>query len=218
MLRGHGYNPRKMLRRLESLPCENMFTGLIEEVGFIVGTEVGENGGFIRIRAQHVMSDLKDGDSIAVNGVCLTAVKLMPDSFGADISRETLQRTTINDLRSGSPVNLERAATPTTRLGGHFVQGHVDGRGMFLSSEEDGDSLIVKIGFPPELAKYFVEKGSVAIDGISLTIAAMHADHFDIAVIPKTRSSTNIDTHTGPEPVNIEVDVIAKYVERLMAH
>jgi riboflavin synthase len=194
-----------------------VFTGLIEEVGFVVSTEIGENGGFIRVRARSVMSDLKEGDSIAVNGVCLTAVKLLPDSFGADVSPETIQRTTINDLRAGSPVNLERAATPTTRLGGHIVQGHVDGRGTFLSAEEPGDSLIVKIGFPPELAKYFVEKGSVAIDGISLTIAALHEDHFDIAVIPKTSQATNIATHLPGVAVNIEVDVIAKYVERLLA-
>lgn len=195
-----------------------MFTGLIEEVGSVITTELVEgNGGTIRIAARVVTSDLKDGDSIAVNGVCLTAIDVSDGAFSADVSPETLQRTTINDLRAGSPVNLERAATPTTRLGGHLVQGHVDARGTFLSAEEAGDSLIVKIGFPPELARYFVEKGSVAIDGISLTIAALHENHFEIAVIPKTWESTNISTHTGPEPVNIEVDVIAKYVERLMA-
>lgn len=194
-----------------------MFTGLIEEVGFIVDSEIGESGGFIRVRPRgSIMSDLKEGDSIAVNGVCVTAVKLLPDSFGAELSPETIARTTLGDMGGGSCVNLERAATPTTRLGGHFVQGHVDGRGMYLSSEETGDFWTVKIGFPPELAKYFVEKGSVAVDGVSLTIAALYEDHFDIAVIPKTLSSTNIGTHEGPEPVNIEVDVIAKYVERLL--
>ena len=193
-----------------------MFTGLIEEVGSVITAELVEgNGGTIRIAARVVTSDLKDGDSIAVNGVCLTAIDVSSDGFCADVSPETLQRTTINDLRAGSPVNLERAATPTTRLGGHFVQGHVDGRGTFLSTEQTGDFHTVKIGFPPELAKYFVEKGSVAIDGISLTIAALHKDHFDIAVIPKTWESTNISTYTPVAAVNIEADVIAKYVERL---
>jgi riboflavin synthase len=193
-----------------------MFTGLVEEVGSVIGTETGENGGCIRIQARVVTADLKNGDSIAVNGVCLTALDVTKTSFSADVSPETLQRTTTGDLRSGSAVNLERAATPTTRLGGHFVQGHVDGRGTFLSAEQTGDFYTIKISFPPKLAKYFVEKGSVAIDGISLTIASLAADHFDIAVIPKTWEMTNISTHQPGDAVNIEVDVIAKYVERLL--
>jgi riboflavin synthase len=193
-----------------------MFTGLIEEVGSVVGAEAGENGGRIRIRGQIVTSDLKEGDSIAVNGVCITALDVSRDGFLAELSPETLARTTLGDLREGRPVNLERAASPTTRLGGHFVQGHVDGCGTFLSKEDKGDFTTVKIGFPPELAKYFVEKGSVAVDGISLTIAALYDDHFEIAVIPKTVEATNITTHLPGAAVNLEVDVIAKYVERLM--
>lgn len=193
-----------------------MFTGLIEEVGFVAGTQVGENGGTIRINARLVTSDLRDGDSIAVNGVCLTALRVPADGFSADLSPETLARTTLGDIAVERPVNLERAATPTTRLGGHFVQGHVDGRGTFLSADRTGEFQTVRIGFPPELARYFVEKGSVAIDGISLTIAALGKDHFDIAVIPKTSESTNISTHMPGDLVHIEVDVIAKYVERMM--
>jgi len=193
-----------------------VFTGIIEELGTVASIETSAAGSRISIEAGLVTSDIADGDSIAVNGVCLTAVDVSPNSFAADVSPETLQRTTINDLRTGSPVNLERAATPTTRLGGHFVQGHVDGRGTFLSADQHGDFWTVKIGFPPELAKYFVEKGSVAVDGISLTIAAIADDHFDIAVIPKTWTGTNISTHMPADAVNLEADIIAKYVERLL--
>lgn len=194
-----------------------MFTGLIEEVGSVAGSEIGEKGGTIRINASVVTADLKNGDSIAVNGVCLTALKVSFDGFNADLSPETLARTTLGDIDAGRPVNLERAATPTTRLGGHLVQGHVDGRGTLLSQEYTGDFRTVKIGFPTELSRYFVEKGSVAVDGISLTIAALHEDHFEIAIIPKTSEGTNITTHQPGAAVNIEVDLIAKYVERLLS-
>lgn len=194
-----------------------MFTGIIEEVGTVAAVEKLTAGSRITVDARIVTSDIANGDSIAVNGVCLTALDLTKDSFSADVSPETLRRTTMGDLRTGSAVNLERAATPTTRLGGHFVQGHVDGRGTFLSADDAGDFWTVKIGFPPDLARYFVEKGSVAIDGISLTIAALGEDHFDIAVIPKTWTATNISTRKPGDAVNIEVDVIAKYVERLLA-
>ncbi len=193
-----------------------MFTGLIEEVGTVSAIDRGDNGARLTVSARVVMSDLKNGDSIAVNGVCLTALAVTKDTFSAEVSPETLQRTTIDQLRTGSPVNLERAATPTTRLGGHFVQGHIDGRGRFLSAEQTGDFYTVKIGFPPELANYFVEKGSVAIDGISLTIAALRKDHFDIAVIPKTWEMTNLSTLSPGDRVNVEVDVISKYVEKLL--
>jgi riboflavin synthase len=193
-----------------------LFTGLIEELGTVSAIDISPAGARLTVSAKVVMSDLKNGDSIAVNGVCLTALDVTEDSFSADISPETLQRTTISDLRTGSLVNLERPATPTTRLGGHLVQGHVDGRGTFLSAEPTGDFQTVKIGFPPELAKYFVEKGSVAIDGISLTIATLREDQFDIAVIPKTWVGTNISALNPWDAVNLEVDVIAKYVERIL--
>ena len=194
-----------------------MFTGLIEEVGVVAGTEIGEDGGSIRVDARVVTSDLQNGDSIAVNGVCLTAVGVTDNSFSADVSPETLERTTLGRLKAGSPVNLERAATPTTRLGGHLVQGHVDARGTFISAEQEGDFWTVKICFPIELARYFVHKGSVAVDGISLTIAALADDHFDVAIIPKTWQATNLSSlHLG-DAVNLEADVIAKYVERLLS-
>lgn len=193
-----------------------MFTGLIEELGSIDTIEHHDAGASIVISASLVTSDLMNGDSIAVNGVCLTALDVTKGSFRADVSPETLQRTTINDLRSTSRVNLERSVTPATRLGGHIVQGHVDGRGTFSSAERQGDFWTVRIGFPPDLAKYFVHKGSVAVEGISLTIASLDKDSFDIAVIPKTLELTNLSTLEPGDAVNLEVDVIAKYVERMM--
>ena len=193
-----------------------MFTGLIEELGSIESVARSEAGARITIGASLVTSDIANGDSIAVNGVCLTAVDVSLALFAADVSPETLDRTTLGDLTPGSPVNLERAATPATRLGGHIVQGHVDGRGTFLSAESQGDFWTVRIGFPPDLARYFVHKGSVAVEGISLTIAALAEDHFDIAVIPKTWEMTNLSSLKPSDAVNLEADVIAKYVERMM--
>ncbi|MFN0277127.1 MAG: riboflavin synthase [Pyrinomonadaceae bacterium] len=193
-----------------------MFTGIIEELGKIDSIGRSDMGAKIVVAASLVTSDIKNGDSIAVNGVCLTAVDVSPTSFAADISPETLNRTTLGNLNPGSPVNLERAVTPTTRLGGHIVQGHVDGRGTFFSAESHGDFYTVKIGFPPELARYFVRKGSVTVEGISLTIAAMVEDHFEIAVIPKTWEMTNLPSLIPNDAVNLEADIIAKYVERLM--
>jgi riboflavin synthase len=152
-----------------------------------------------------------------VNGVCLTALNVTGDSFAADVSPETLDRSTLGSLTAGSPVNLERAVTPQTRLGGHIVQGHVDGRGTYAGAKDEGDFWTVTIGFPPELARYFVEKGSVSVEGISLTIARLLADSFDIAVIPKTWSVTNLSSLKPGDAVNLEVDVIAKYVERIMS-
>jgi riboflavin synthase len=193
-----------------------MFTGIIEELGTIESAPTGEAGGRISILATLVTSDLTDGASISVNGVCLTAVDVSTASFGADVSPETLDRTTLGALRNGSPVNLERAMLPTTRLGGHIVQGHVDGRGTFVSATAEGAFWTVTIGFPPELARYFVHKGSVTVEGVSLTIAALAEDRFKIAVIPKTWEMTNFSSLAQGDLVNIEADVIAKYVERMM--
>lgn len=193
-----------------------MFTGLIEELGKVTSIDASDNGARLSVSASLVTSDISDGDSIAVNGVCLTAVDVTSKTFAADVSPETLQRTTINDLRAGSPVNLERSATLTTRLGGHLVQGHVDGRGTFVSAVDQGEFHTVTIGFPAALGRYFVEKGSVAVDGISLTIAALRETEFDIAVIPKTWEMTNLSSHSPGDPVNLEVDIIAKYVERML--
>jgi len=194
-----------------------MFTGIIEELGTVASLELREDGERLRISARVVTSDAKEGDSIAVNGVCLTALEVSSDGFSADVSLETLDRSTLGSLESGSRINLERAVTPSTRLGGHIVQGHVDGRGEFISAEQNGEFYTVRIGFPAELARYFVFKGSVAVEGISLTISALADKHFDIAVIPKTWELTNFSTLSPGDAVNLEVDVIAKYVERMMS-
>lgn len=193
-----------------------MFTGLIEELGTIAAIEPLREGRRIQIAAELTTSDLGDGDSIAVNGVCLTALDVRATGFSADVSPETLERTTISSLYTGSRVNLERSVTPSTRLGGHIVQGHVDGRGKFVSAISHGDFWTVTISFSLELARYLVHKGSIAVEGISLTIAALHEDQFDIAVIPKTWDTTNLATLKPDDDVNLEVDVIAKYVERMM--
>jgi riboflavin synthase len=194
-----------------------VFTGIIEELGRIASFEKLEQGMRLNIACSVVLADTKDGDSIAVNGVCLTALNVSTDSFSADLSPETLDRSTLGQLTVGSSVNLERAVTPQTRLGGHIVQGHVDVRGTFLGARDEGDFWTVRIGFPDEVSRYLVEKGSIAVEGISLTIAALKDDHFEIAVIPKTWSVTNLSALEPGDTVNLEVDVIAKYVERMMA-
>jgi len=194
-----------------------VFTGIIEELGRIASLEKLEQGMRLNIACATVLSDTKDGDSIAVNGVCLTALNVVDGSFSADLSPETLDRSTLGRLDVGSPVNLERPVTPQTRLGGHIVQGHVDARGTFLEAIDEGDFWTVRIGFPPEISRYMVEKGSVAVEGISLTIAHLNDNNFDIAIIPKTWTVTNLSTLKPGDPVNLEVDVIAKYVERMMA-
>jgi len=193
-----------------------LFTGIIEELGNVSAVEMtGENARVI-VSARLVTQGTHNGDSISVNGVCLTALDVGLDSFAADVSKETLDRSTLGSLKVGSPVNLERAVMPTTRLGGHIVQGHVDGRGAFLSAVQSGDFWTVSIGFPQEISKYLVYKGSVSIEGISLTIAALAESHFEIAVIPKTWELTNLSSLSPGDAVNLEVDVIAKYVERMM--
>ena len=193
-----------------------MFTGIIEELGTVQSVEErGENARIV-IGAGIVTEGTNHGDSIAVNGVCLTALDVRPDSFAADVSRETLQRSTLGELKPGTRVNLERAVTPATRLGGHMVQGHVDARGRLVSVEDHGESWTFRIGFPNEIARYLVFKGSVAVEGISLTIAALADDYFEVAIIPKTWEMTNLSHLKPGDGVNLEVDVIGKYVERLL--
>src|SRR5882724_11196462 len=194
-----------------------MFTGIIEELGRVREIEKRGEDARIMIEAHTVTEGSRDGDSIAVNGVCLTALDVNPDSFAADVSKETLFRSTLGNLKAGSPVNLERAVTPTTRLGGHIVQGHVDARGRFLKADSLGESWTVRIAYPPEMARYLVFKGSVAVEGISLTIAGLTDEYFEIAVIPKTWEVTNF-SHLAPgAEVNLEADIIGKYVERILA-
>lgn len=195
-----------------------MFTGIIEELGSIVSIEIVGDNASLTVRCVTVIEGTAQGDSIAVNGVCLTAMDITAESLRFDVSHETLDRSTLGSLKAGSLVNLERAVTPATRLGGHIVQGHVDGRGTFISAVEEGDFRTVRIGFPPEFARYLVFKGSVAVEGISLTVASLADGHFEIAVIPKTWEATNLSTLTPGDAVNLEADVIAKYVERMLAY
>jgi riboflavin synthase len=195
----------------------SVFTGIIEELGRIAAVEKRDAGARITVAADIVTSDIANGDSIAVNGVCLTAIDVSSTSFAADVSPETLDKTTLSNLTVDAPVNLERAMLPTTRFSGHIVQGHVDATGTFISATQTGDFYTVKIGFPDELARYLVHKGSVAVEGISLTIAALDKTSFDIAVIPKTWGATNLSHLTPASSVNLETDIIAKYIERMTA-
>lgn len=193
-----------------------MFTGIIEELGRVRNVAPRGEGVRLIIEARRVTEGTSEGDSIAVNGVCLTALEVRGDSFAADGSRETLQRSTLGQLRVGSVVNLERAVTPATRLGGHIVQGHVDGRGTFLGAEDHGGSWTMRLAYPPELARYLVFKGSVTVEGISLTVAGLTAETFEVALIPKTWQMTNLSHLRSGAAVNLEADIIAKYVERMM--
>jgi riboflavin synthase len=189
-----------------------MFTGIVEELGSVV-----EAGSRLRIRCALVREDLTAGASIAVNGVCLTAIDLEPDSFAADLSPETLRRSNLGDLVAGSRVNLERPVTPVTRLSGHIVQGHVDATGVLESLEELGSgNYWLKVRIPAELDRYLVEKGSIAIDGISLTIAAMDGEVIGVTIIPHTFQSTSLGSACPGARLNIEVDLIAKHIEKLM--
>jgi len=193
-----------------------MFTGIIEELGKISLLEKRTDGAKVKISAQAVTKDSIEGDSISVNGVCLTAIDIKSDSFAADVSNETLNRSTLGKLSVGAKVNLERAVTPTTRLGGHIVQGHVDATGTFLQAVQSGDFWTVRVGFPKDIAKYLIYKGSISVEGISLTIADLKDDYFEIAVIPKTWELTNLHALQNGDTVNLEVDMIAKYIERIM--
>ena len=193
-----------------------MFTGIIEELGRVESVEQRGDGVRITIGAKIATDGTKEGDSISVNGVCLTALDVRGGTFAADGSRETLQRSTLGSLRAGSVVNLERAVTPQTRLGGHIVQGHVDARGQFVSATDLGGSWTVRIKYPTEMARYLVFKGSVAVEGISLTISELTDEYFEIAVIPKTWQVTNFSHLRPGDAVNLEADIIAKYVERIL--
>jgi riboflavin synthase len=193
-----------------------MFTGIIEELGTIRRMTSSPKGARVEVTAGTILSDARLGDSIAVNGVCLTVVDQGPDWFAADVSEETLRRTSLKQMRIGTRVNLERPLTPASRLGGHIVQGHVDGVGEFVEARPSGDGWVVRVRFPKDLGRYIVEKGSIAVDGISLTVASLGDDYFEIAIIPHTWKMTNLGSLDRGAAVNLEVDVIAKYVERMM--
>ncbi|MDT7738031.1 MAG: riboflavin synthase [Mycobacterium sp.] len=196
-----------------------MFTGIVEELGEVVGKDdLGDSARFT-IQGPVVTADAGHGDSIAVNGVCLTVVEVLPGGqFTADVMGETLSRSSLSRLAAGSPVNLERAAALNSRLGGHIVQGHVDGTGQIVARSPAEHWEVVRIGLPVELARYVVEKGSITVDGISLTVSGLGDDWFEVSLIPTTRELTTLGQAPPGTPVNLEVDVIAKYVERLLAH
>ena len=197
-----------------------MFTGIVEELGTIVAADETAAGSDRAVRlvieGPLVSNDVAVGDSIAVSGVCLTVVESASGRFSADVMRETLTRSTLGSARAGTPVNLERAVTLQTRLGGHLVQGHVDGTGTVVSREHTPEWDVVEISIPPALARYVVEKGSIAVDGVSLTIAAVGAQSFTVSLIPTTLKRTTLGDKAVGAAVNLEVDVMAKYAERLL--
>lgn len=195
-----------------------MFTGIIEEVGTIAAVEPRDAGARLRVACRVALEGSRTGDSIAVNGVCLTAVDLTGDSFAADLAPETLRRSNLGDLRPGSLVNLERPLLPTSRLSGHIVQGHVDGTGELLLLDALGDdNWWLRVRVPEDLLPYLVFKGSISLDGISLTIAALEGDVVSATIIPHTYESTSLRGRRPGDRLNIEADVIAKHVERLVA-
>lgn len=195
----------------------DVFTGIVEELGEVVGKE--DLGEFARlvIRGPVVTADAGHGDSISVNGVCLTVVDVLPDgAFSADVMGETLNRSSLRGIGVGSVVNLERAAAVNSRLGGHIVQGHVDGTGHVIARTPSEHWEVVRIALPTALSRYVVEKGSITVDGVSLTVSALGHDWFEVSLIPTTLEATTLgQAHVGTH-VNLEVDIIAKYVERLM--
>jgi riboflavin synthase len=198
-----------------------MFTGIVEELGAVTGRDGLADAARLTIRGPVVTADAGHGDSIAVNGVCLTVVELLADGqFTADVMAETLDRSNLGELRVGSSVNLERAAALNSRLGGHIVQGHVDGTGEVVSRAPSENWEVVRIEVPAAVARYIVEKGSITVDGISLTVSGLGAeprDWFEVSLIPTTRELTTLGSAAVGTQVNLEVDVIAKYVERLLS-
>ncbi len=188
-----------------------MFTGIIEEVGWIKSTGQGK----LVISAQKVLEGTKLGDSIAVNGVCLTVTAIGNRTFSFEVMPETLRRTNLGTMLSGDGVNLERAVAASGRFGGHFVQGHVDGTGKILSLLPEGGAVIMKVSVPPQIARYSVEKGFIAVDGVSLTVIGYDAESFSVSLVAYTRKNTTLGDKRASDLVNLEVDIIAKYVERL---
>lgn len=193
-----------------------MFTGIVEELGKVSRLEPLNDAMRISITGPLVVSDAKIGDSISVNGVCLTVTTKTADSFTADVMQETLNRSTLGQLAEGASVNLERPVTLATRLGGHMVQGHVDGIGTVTSREVSDNWEVVRIAPPKELLKYIVEKGSITVDGTSLTVASVDDESFTVSLIPETLAKTTLGIRQVGEQVNLEVDVMAKYVEKLI--
>jgi len=196
---------------------DSMFTGIIEEVGCVASISNENENRRLTVAASHLVKELKKGDSIAVSGVCLTAVEITSASFGADLAEETWNRTSFSRIKTGALVNLELPMRADGRFGGHIVQGHVDGTGKFIALDEIGaDNYWLRIEIPPQLARYVIFKGSLSIEGISLTVAKVEGTDVTVAIIPHTTEMTNLKSLKPGDPVNLEVDMIAKYVEKMI--
>ncbi|MCE2527305.1 MAG: riboflavin synthase [Actinomycetia bacterium] len=193
-----------------------MFTGIVTEVGRVVGYEPTDRGRRLKVEAPQTTADLKVGDSVAVNGICMTAVVIDPPGFGVEAMAETLARTNLGGLNEGSLVNLERPMQMGGRLDGHIVQGHIDAAGMIVAIEPEGRSKRVTISIPDGLERYLVYKGSVAVDGVALTVTGVETGRFEVALIPHTLEATTLRDLEVGDTANVEVDILAKYVERLL--
>lgn len=193
-----------------------MFTGIVEEVGTIASIRKGAHSCVLTVKAHTVLEDVHLGDSIATNGVCLTVTQFSPTTFSADVMHETLNRSSLGALRAGSAVNLERAMAADGRFGGHIVSGHIDGTGKISRIEADDNAIWYTIQTPPDILRYIVEKGSIAIDGISLTVARVDSASFSVSIIPHTRAQTNLASKQVGDVVNLENDIIGKYVDHLL--
>lgn len=194
-----------------------MFTGIIEEVGQVTRMRQGAHSCVLTVRAPHVAAGLSLGDSVATNGVCLTVAQLHDDGFSADVMHETLRRSSLGSLRAGSGVNLERAMSAASRFDGHIVSGHIDGTGRIVAIRHDDNAVWFRIVASPSILRLIVEKGSIALDGISLTVAELYESSFSVSTIPHTRKSTNLSSRQVGDVVNLENDLIGKYVERLLS-
>jgi riboflavin synthase len=192
-----------------------MFTGIIEEIGTIEGMKKGASSAVLRIQASKIMDDIHLGDSIAVNGVCLTVTRISSTGFESDVMHETMNRSSLGNFRIGSSVNLERAMPVNGRFGGHIVSGHIDGTGTILNIQRDDNAVWYKIKTPLSVLRYIIEKGSIAIDGISLTVAKVSKDSFHVSIIPHTAQFTTLDKRRVGDLVNLENDCVGKYVEHL---
>jgi riboflavin synthase len=192
-----------------------MFTGLVADLGTVRAVDATDDGVRVAV-ATRLAGELAEGDSVAVNGVCLTATAVADGTFAADVMHETLRRSSLAEVAEGSPVNLELPLRASDRLGGHVVQGHVDGLGSVREVREDGFARVVTVAAPAELLRYVVEKGSIAVDGVSLTVAGIGPEAFSVSLIPETLERTNLATAAPGTPVNLEVDILAKYVEKLV--
>ena len=193
-----------------------MFTGIVEEIGRVQRIERNGRSAALTIDCELVLDGTKIGDSIAVNGTCLTVTRLSGRSFAADVTPETLSRTAFSILQAGSPVNLERALRLGDRVGGHLVSGHIDGTGKVLSAVHDGNAVNLQIAVDPNKMKYILEKGSIAVDGVSLTVAGRERDRFSVSVIPHTGTQTTLLNRRPGDPVNLEFDMLGKYVEQFL--